>query len=61
MTTPAIAHFDGWTGPENPGPSTIGFIVETGDWTEEGSEHIGKSTNNRTEYRALIRGLELAS
>jgi ribonuclease HI len=28
---------------------------------QEGSEHIGESTNNRAEYHALIRGLELAS
>ena len=61
MTTPAVIHFDGGTRPENPGPSAIGYIVETDDWTEKGKEHIGESTNNRTEYRALIQGLELAS
>ena len=61
MTTPAVVKFDGGTRPDNPGPSAIGYIVETDDWTEEGSEHIGESTNNRTEYRALIQGLELAS
>ena len=61
MTTPAVIHFDGGTRPENPGPSAIGYIVETDDWTEEGSEHIGESTSNRTEYHALIQGLELAS
>ena len=60
MTTPAVVKFDGGTRPDNPGPSAIGYIVETDDWTEERSEHIGKSTNNRTEYRALIQGLELA-
>ena len=61
MTTPAVVKFDGGTRPDNPGPSAIGYIVETDDWTEERSEHIGESTNNRTEYRALIQGLELAS
>ena len=61
MTTPAVVKFDGGTRPDNPGPSAIGYIVETDDWTEEGSEHIGESTNNRTEYRALIRGLDTAS
>ncbi len=61
MTTPAVVKFDGGTRPDNPGPSAIGYIVETDDWTEEESEHIGESTNNRTEYRALIQGLELAS
>ncbi len=35
--------------------------MQTDDWTEEGSEHIEESTNNRTEYRALIKGLELIS
>jgi len=61
MTTSAVIHFDGGTRPDNPGPSAIGYIVETDDWTEKGNEHIGESTNNRTEYRALIRGLETAS
>jgi ribonuclease HI len=61
MTTPVVVKFDGGTRPDNPGPSSIGYIVETDDWTEERSENIGKSTNNRTEYRALIQGLELAS
>ena len=61
MTTPAVVKFDGGTRPDNPGHSAIGYIVETNDWTEEGSEHIGESTNNRTEYHALIQGLELAS
>ena len=61
MTTPTVVNFDGRTRPDNPDPSAIGNIVETDDWTEERSEGIGESTNNRTEYRALIQGLELAS
>ena len=61
MTAPAVIHFDGGTRQDNSGSSAIGYIVETDDWTEEGSEHIGESTNNRTEYRALIQGLELAT
>jgi ribonuclease HI len=61
MTTSAVIHFDGGTQPDNPGPSAIGYIVETDNWTEKGNEHIGESTNNRTEYRALIQGLEAAS
>lgn len=60
MTTSTIVKFDGGARP-NPGPSAIGYIVETDDWTEEGSEHIGELTNNRAEYHALIRGLEVAS
>jgi ribonuclease HI len=59
MTTPAVVKFDGGARP-NIGPSAIGYIVETDDWTEERSEHIGESTNNRTVYHAFIQGLELA-
>ena len=60
MTTSAVVKFDGGARP-NPGPAAIGYIVEADDWTEEGSDHIGESTNNRAEYHALIRGLEVAS
>ncbi|GAA0295665.1 ribonuclease HI family protein [Halarchaeum salinum] len=60
MTAPAVVKFDGGARP-NPGPAAIGYIVEADDWTEEGSDHIGESTNNRAEYHALIQGLELAS
>ncbi|MFC7072803.1 ribonuclease HI family protein [Halovenus rubra] len=60
MTTPAVVKFDGGARP-NPGPAAIGYIVKTDDWTKEGSNHIGESTNNRAEYHALIQGLELAS
>ena len=60
MTTSAVVKFDGGARP-NPGPAAIGYIVETDDWTEEGHDHIGESTNNRAEYHALIRGLEVAS
>ena len=60
MTTSAVVKFDGGARP-NPGPAAIGYIVEADDWTEEGSDLIGESTNNRAEYHALIRGLEVAS
>jgi len=60
MNTPAVVKFDGGCSP-NPGPAAIGYIVETDGWNKEGSDHIGESTNNRAEYRALIRGLEVAS
>jgi len=60
VATTAVVKFDGGTRPDNPGPSAIGYVVEADDWTEEESEHIGESSNNRTEYRALIQGLELA-
>jgi ribonuclease HI len=60
MTTPAVVKFDGGARP-NPGQGVIGYIVETDDWTEEGHDDIGESTNNRAEYHTLIRGLEVAS
>jgi Ribonuclease HI len=60
MTTPVVIHFDGGARP-NPGPSTIGYTIEAKDWTKEGSDHLGKATNNEAEYRALIRELEVAS
>jgi ribonuclease HI len=60
MTTSTVVKFDGGARP-NPGPAAIGYIIEGDDWTEEGHDHIGESTNNRAEYHALIRGLEVAS
>ena len=43
----------------NPGPSAIGFGIYDEHWTplEERAEHIGVSTNNEAEYKALIQGL----
>lgn len=55
-----VVKFDGGARP-NPGPAAIGCIVEADGWTEEGSGHIGEPTNNRSEYHALIRGVEVAS
>ena len=60
MTTPTVIHFDGGARPSNPGPAAIGYTIETGDWSDEGSDHIGEATNNEAEYHALIRGLENA-
>jgi ribonuclease HI len=61
MTAPAIIHFDGGARPSNPGPAAIGYTIETEDWSDEGSDHIGEATNNEAEYHALIQGLEHAS
>ena len=61
MTTPAVIHFDGGARPSNPGPAAIGYTIEAEDWSDEGSDYLGKATNNEAEYRALIRGLEVAS
>ena len=47
----------------NPGPAAIGVVVRTedGDVISEAAETIGLATNNAAEYRALIRGIELAA
>ena len=45
----------------NPGPAAIGWVLVTGDGVvTEGSERIGKTTNNQAEYEALVAGLEAA-
>ncbi|HMI80455.1 MAG TPA: ribonuclease HI family protein [Solirubrobacterales bacterium] len=47
----------------NPGPAAIGVVVRNGDGRvlEEVGEAIGEATNNVAEYRALLRGIELAA
>jgi ribonuclease HI len=47
----------------NPGPAAIGVFITDGDGKEleTASETIGIATNNEAEYRALVRGLELAA
>jgi ribonuclease HI len=47
----------------NPGPAAIGVVVRNGDGAvlEEIGERIGEATNNVAEYRALLRGIELAA
>jgi ribonuclease HI len=47
----------------NPGPAAIGVVLRNGDGSvlEEVGETIGEATNNVAEYRALLRGIELAS
>ena len=45
----------------NPGPAAIGWVLVTSDGVvAEGSERIGKKTNNQAEYEALVAGLEAA-
>jgi ribonuclease HI len=46
----------------NPGPAAIGVVVRNDDGAivEAMGETIGAQTNNVAEYRALIRGIELA-
>jgi ribonuclease HI len=47
----------------NPGPAAIGVVVRDGEGEvlEERGERIGRATNNVAEYRALLRGIELAA
>ena len=46
----------------NPGPAAVGVVVATaaGDLLAEVGETIGPATNNVAEYKALLRGIELA-
>ncbi len=45
----------------NPGPAAIGVVLRVGEKSPlTVSEAIGGATNNVAEYRALLRGLELA-
>lgn len=46
----------------NPGPAAIGIVVrdESGEVLRDLGETIGKATNNVAEYKALIRGIEIA-
>jgi ribonuclease HI len=47
----------------NPGPAAIGVVLRDGEGKvlEERGERIGRATNNVAEYRALLRGIELAA
>jgi ribonuclease HI len=47
----------------NPGPAAIGVVVRDGGGQvlEEMGERIGEATNNVAEYKALLRGIELAA
>lgn len=53
-------YFDG-ASRGNPGPAAIGWVlVADGGIVAEGGERIADTTNNRAEYEALIRVLEVA-
>jgi ribonuclease HI len=46
----------------NPGPAAIGVVLrDSGEIVAEVGETIGEATNNVAEYRALLRGIELAT
>lgn len=53
-------YFDG-ASRGNPGPASVGWAIVTSDGiVAEGSDRIGRTTNNRAEYEALIRALRAA-
>ena len=56
-----VVHVDGGAR-GNPGPAAVGVVVSQPDGTvlEEIGERIGVATNNIAEYRALLRGVEMA-
>lgn len=57
----AHAYFDG-ASRGNPGPAAIGWVIVTDDGiVAEGSERIGRATNNQAEYEALLGALEAAT
>lgn len=47
----------------NPGPGAIGYIIldENNNELESHAECVGRTTNNRAEYLALIKGLDCAA
>lgn len=47
----------------NPGPAAIAVVLldEHGQQIDAFGTYIGRATNNEAEYRALLRGLELAT
>lgn len=47
----------------NPGPAAIGIVIkdDKDKIIKEYSDYIGETTNNQAEYKALIKGLELAA
>ncbi|MGH2891431.1 MAG: ribonuclease HI family protein, partial [Solirubrobacteraceae bacterium] len=57
-----VIHVDGGAR-GNPGPAAIGVVLSDGDGTviHELGERIGVATNNVAEYKALLRGIELAA
>lgn len=56
----AHVYFDGGAR-GNPGPAGIGWVIVTSEGiVAEGSERIGRATNNQAEYEALVAALEAA-
>jgi ribonuclease HI len=57
----AHVYFDG-AARGNPGPAAVGYVLVSGDGiVAEGGRRIGRATNNRAEYEALVAALEVAN
>ena len=56
-----VVHVDGGAR-GNPGPAAVGIVIAdaAGEVVHSAGETIGVATNNVAEYRALLRGIELA-
>jgi len=56
-----VVHVDGGAR-GNPGPAAVGVVIADpeGEVVHAVGETIGEATNNVAEYRALLRGIELA-
>jgi ribonuclease HI len=56
-----VVHVDGGAR-GNPGPTAVGVVIAdaAGEVVHAVGETIGAATNNVAEYRALLRGIELA-
>jgi ribonuclease HI len=56
-----VVHVDGGSR-GNPGPAAVGVVIAepNGQVVHAVGETIGQATNNVAEYRALLRGVELA-
>lgn len=59
---PAVRIYTDGGARRNPGPGASGIVVadDRDSVLEEHHEYLGETTNNRAEYQAVIRGLELA-
>jgi len=53
----AIVYVDG-ASRGNPGPAGIGIVIKIGNDVEKHREYVGRQTNNRAEYIALVKALE---
>jgi len=51
------AYIDG-AARNNPGPASLGVVIQGGSETKEYSEFIGEATNNQAEYKACIFALK---